>query len=224
MYNNYRNNDIEAHISRIGFHPLDVMVTGATGAGKSSTLNSFFNKRVARVGDGVDPETMELASYSLTDRMRFWDTPGLGDGIQRDVEHSKKLTELLNRTHHDQYYFLDMVLIIVEAGSRDIGTSIKLIDQVLLRNIPEDRILIALNQADFAMKGNHWNEEIRMPDLTLVNYLEERALSLQRRICESTGLNICKPVYYSARYNYNIERLYDLIIDHMPNSPRRVAA
>lgn len=224
MYNNYRNNDIENHINKIGFHPLDVMVTGATGAGKSSTLNSFFNKKVARVGDGVDPETMELDAYSLTDKMRFWDTPGLGDGIQRDVEHSKKITELLNRTHHEEYYFLDMVLIIVEAGSRDIGTSIKLIDQVLMKNFPEDRILVALNQADFAMKGNHWNETARMPDSTLVNYLEERAMSLQRRIRESTGLNICKPVYYSARYNYNIERLYDLIIDHMPNSPRRVAA
>lgn len=224
MYNNYRNADIENHINKIRFHPLDVMVTGATGAGKSSTLNSFFNKKVARVGDGVDPETMELDAYSLTEKMRFWDTPGLGDGIQRDVEHAKKITELLNRTHHEEYYFLDMVLIIVEAGSRDIGTAIKLIDQVLMKNFPEDRILVALNQADFAMKGNHWNETAGMPDSTLVNYLEERAMSLQRRIRESTGLNICKPVYYSARYNYNIERLYDLIIDHMPNTPRRVAA
>ena len=224
MYNNYRNDDIENHINRIGFHPLDVMVTGATGAGKSSTLNSFFNKSVARVGDGVDPETMQLDAYSLTDRMRFWDTPGLGDGIQRDTEHSKKITELLNRTHHEQFYFLDMVLIIVEAGSRDIGTSIKLIDQVLLKNFPADRILVALNQADFAMKGNHWNEAACMPDPTLTDFLEERAASLQRRIGESTGLTICKPVYYSARYNYNIEKLYDLIIDHMPNSPRRIAA
>ena len=224
MYNNYRNTDIEMHIDKIGFHPLDVMVTGATGAGKSSTLNSFFNRSVAKVGDGVDHETMELDAYSLTDRMRFWDTPGLGDGLQRDIEHSKKITELLNRTHHEQYYFLDMVLIIVEAGSRDIGTAIKLIEQVLLKNIPEDRILVALNQADFAMKGNHWNEAFRIPDPTLVSFLDERALSLQRRLSESTGLNICKPVYYSARYNYNIERLYDLIIDHMPDSPRRIAA
>lgn len=223
MYNNYRNNDIEKHINMIGFQPLDVMVTGATGAGKSSTLNSFFNRSVAKVGDGVDPDTMELEAYSLTDRIRFWDTPGLGDGIQRDTEHSRKITELLNRNHHEQFYFLDMVLIIIEAGSRDIGTSVKLIDQVL-NNFPADRILVALNQADFAMKGNHWNEAACIPDPTLTNYLEERAYSLQRRILESTGLVICKPVYYSARYNYNIERLYDLIIDHMPNSPRRIAA
>ena len=60
MYENYRKDDIENHLNKIGFTPLDVMVTGATGAGKSSTLNSFFDKTVAKVGDGVDPETMEL--------------------------------------------------------------------------------------------------------------------------------------------------------------------
>ena len=224
MYENYRKDDIENHISKIGFRPLDVMVTGATGAGKSSTLNSFFDKTVAKVGDGVDPETMELDSYSLTEKMRFWDTPGLGDGIQRDNEHSRKISGLLQKTHHEQFYFLEMAVIIVEAGTRDIGTTIKLIDQVLKNNFPEDRVLVALNQADFAMKGNHWDSENNCPDSVLIRFLEERVSSLQRRIYESTGMKICKPAYYSAKYNYNIDKLYDLIIDHMPDSPRKIAA
>ena len=71
MYENYRKDDIRNHLNQIGFSPLDVMVTGATGAGKSSTLNSFFDKAVAKVGDGVDPETMKLDSYRLTEQMRF---------------------------------------------------------------------------------------------------------------------------------------------------------
>lgn len=224
MYENYRKDDIENHINRIGFSPIDVMVSGATGAGKSSTLNSFFDKTVAKVGDGVDPETMELNSFSLTEKMRFWDTPGLGDGIQRDNEHSRKISQLLQKTHHEKYYFLDMVVLIVEAGSRDIGTAIKLIDQVLKKNFPADRVLVALNQADFAMKGNHWNSATNAPAPVLVSFLEERASSIQRRIYESTGMRICKPVYYSARYNYHIDKLYDLIIDNMPDSPRLIAS
>lgn len=204
MYENYRREDIENHIHKIGFHPLDVMVTGATGAGKSSTLNSFFDKVVAKVGEGVDPETMELSAYSLTDQMRFWDTPGLGDGIQRDVAHAKKITDLLLRTHHERFYFLDMAVIIVEAGTRDIGTT--------------------LNQADFAMKGRHWDARHNCPDAVLKAYLEERADSLKRRIYESTGIRLCRPVYYSARYRYHIDKLYDLIIDHMPDSPRKISA
>lgn len=223
MYENYRKDDIENHLDKIGFTPLDVMVTGATGAGKSSTLNSFFDKTVAKVGDGVDPETMELDSYSLTSKMRFWDTPGLGDGIQRDVEHARKITRLLQKTHHEQFYFLDLAVIIVEAGTRDIGTTIKLIEQVLRGNFPAGRVLVALNQADFAMKGQHWNYANNRPDTVLENFLEERVTSLQRRIYESTGMKVCKPVYYSAKYRYNIDRLYDLIIDHMPDTPRRIS-
>ena len=223
MYENYRKEDIENHIHNIGFSPLDVMVTGATGAGKSSTLNSFFDKVVAKVGEGVDPETMELGAYSLTNKMRFWDTPGLGDGIQRDIQHAKKITDLLLKTHHDEYYFIDMVVIIVEAGSRDIGTVLDLIEHVIRGNIPSDRVLIALNQADFAMKGRHWDDRNNCPDTVLKNYLEERACSIQKRIFNSTGINLCMPVYYSAKYRYNIDKLYDIIIDHMPNSPRKIS-
>ena len=224
MYENYRREDIENHIHKIGFHPLDVMVTGATGAGKSSTLNSFFDKVVAKVGEGVDPETMELSAYSLTDQMRFWDTPGLGDGIQRDVAHAKKITDLLLRTHHERFYFLDMAVIIVEAGTRDIGTTLNLMEHVLRGNLPADRILVALNQADFDMKGRHWDARHNCPDAVLKAYLEERADSLKRRIYESTGIRLCRPVYYSARYRYHIDKLYDLIIDHMPDSPRKISA
>lgn len=222
MYENYRREDIEKHIHNIGFQPLDVMVAGATGAGKSSTLNSFFDKMVAKVGEGTDPETMSLDSYSLTEKMRFWDSPGLGDGIQKDREHSEKMIGLLNKTHHDSYFFLDMVLVIVESGTRDIGTTNKLLEQVILPNIEANRVLIALNQADFAMKGKHWDCISNEPDQTLHQFLEERALSVQRRIKEFTGLNICKPVYYSAKYGYNIDKLYDLIINHMPNEPRKI--
>lgn len=85
-------------------------------------------------------------------------------------------------------------------------------------------MLVALNQADFAMKGKHWDSDNNRPDPVLIKFLEERVCSLKRRIYESTGMNICKPVYYSARYNYNIDKLYDLIIDHIPDSPRKIAS
>ena len=101
----------------MGINPLDVMVTGVTGAGKSTTLNSLFQKEIAVVGKGVDPETMTLDNYSLNDFFRLWDTPGLGDSSQKDQEHSKKIIELLYKDYYKddkQYGFIDMVLIIIE--------------------------------------------------------------------------------------------------------------
>ncbi len=42
---------------------INLMITGATGCGKSSTINALFNTEVARVGVGVDPETMDITKY-----------------------------------------------------------------------------------------------------------------------------------------------------------------
>lgn len=47
----------------------------------------FFKNIVAKVGDGVDPETMKLHPYELNDFFRVWDTPGLGDGVKIDQIH-----------------------------------------------------------------------------------------------------------------------------------------
>ena len=87
-------------------------------------------------------------------------------------------------------------------------------------NIQRDRILVAINQADMAMKGHHFDYDTHMPDATLKSFLEEQAVSVQRRIHEATGVKIIKPVYYSAEYNYNIEKFYDLIVDNIPNERR----
>ena len=71
-FNTYRENDINKKITCIGVRPLDIMITGITGAGKSTTLNAFFQKTVAIVGDGVDPETMELDAYALNNYFRIF--------------------------------------------------------------------------------------------------------------------------------------------------------
>ena len=36
---------------------VNIMLVGATGSGKSSTVNAMFDMNVAKVGVGVDPET-----------------------------------------------------------------------------------------------------------------------------------------------------------------------
>ena len=223
--NIYRKNDIDNNLVNAGFRPLDLMVTGVTGAGKSSTLNTLFKKIIAKVGDGVDPETMELNSYSLNDSFRLWDTPGLGDGIAIDKIHKKKIIDLLYKTYsidENIYGFIDMVLVIIEGSNRDMGTTYQLLNEVVIPNIQSDRILVAINQADFAMKGRHWVQEKNVPDSELIAFLNNQADSIQKRVKEVTGIKIIKPIYYSAKFNYNIDKLLDLIINNMPSNPRKL--
>ena len=214
----YRKNDIEKKLEKARFRPLDVMVTGVTGAGKSTTLNTIFKKNVATVGNGVDPETMDLDYYSLNDVFRLWDTPGLGDSVANDEIHKRKLVDLLYKTYSldgNIYGWIDSAIVVLEGLNRDMGSTYTLLNEVIVPNIQADRILVVINQADMAMKGRHWNKETNRPDEVLVDFLERQALSIQNRVKEATGVTIRKPVYYSAEYGYNIEKLLDFIIDNM---------
>lgn len=222
-FSTYRTNDIENKLKRARFRPLDVMVTGVTGAGKSTTLNSFFQKNIAKVGCGVEPETMELGEYELNNTFRVWDTPGLGDRVEIDKIHKKKILDLLYKTYSldgNSYGFIDMVLVVVEGANRDMGTTYTLMNEVIVPNIQNDRIFVVINQADVAMKGRHWNYALNSPDEQLIDFLEEQAYSIQKRVKEATGIEIIKPVYYSAEYGYNVKAVFDLIIANMPISRR----
>ena len=220
---NYRFQDIQSHIHRHSLlTPLDVLLVGGTGTGKSSTLNALFNATVAKVGDGVDPETQHVSSHSLHDYLRFHDSAGLGDGKENDLNHAKNIISELQRTCNTDNHFMDLTMVLLDGGSRDLGTAFQLLESVVLKAIEPKRVIVAINQADMAMKGHYWNAQINKPEPTLINFLEEKAHSVQRRINESTGLTIGKPVYYSAKFSYNIPALVDHIIKHFPTSRRKI--
>lgn len=209
---------------------INLMITGATGCGKSSTINALFEMEVAKVGVGVDPETMEIEKYEL-ENLILWDSPGLGDGKEADNRHAKNIIKKLNERDKDGNLLIDLVLVILDGSSRDLGTSYELINQVIIPNLgdnKENRILIAINQADVAMKGRYWNYEENRPEPQLVKFLDEKVDSVRRRIKEGTGIDIT-PIYYSAGYKeegmpqgrpYNLSKLFYYIIKSTPKEKR----
>lgn len=221
------------NLLRLQAQKINIMITGATGSGKSSTINAMFNAEVAKVGVGVDPETMDITKYTLQN-MILWDSPGLGDGKEADTRHAKNIISKLNERDNDGNALIDLVLVILDGGSRDLGTSYELINSVIIPNLgdnKEQRILVAINQCDMAMKGKHWDSVNNKPDATLTQFLDEKAESVRRRIREGTGVDIM-PVYYSAGYKdgaeqqapYNLSKLLYLIIQHTPKKKRLIYA
>ena len=205
---------------------INVMVTGATGCGKSSTINALFGTEVAKVGVGVDPETMSIQKYEL-DNLILWDSPGLENGKIAD-----KIIEKLNELDENGKLLIDLVLVILDGSSRDLGTSCDLINEVIISTFFEDeknRILVAINQADVAMKGRYWDYEKNEPEPPLVKFLDDKVKSVQRRIKEGTGVNV-EPIYYSAGFKeegkaqgqpYNLTKLLYYIIKGIPERRRR---
>lgn len=209
---------------------INLMITGATGSGKSSTINALFNTEVAKVGIGVDPETMSITEYEL-DNLILWDSPGLGDGKEADNKHAKAIINKLNETDDKGKLLIDLVLVILDGSSRDLGTSYELINKVIIPNLGEQkekRILIAINQADMAMKGRGWNHESNCPEDKLKSFLEDKVDSVQKRISEATGIET-QPIYYSAGYKdegvaqtkpYNLSKLLYYIVQSTPQEKR----
>lgn len=107
------------NILKLRKQKINIMITGATGCGKSSTINALFNTEVevAKIGVGVDPETMEVKRYDLKNLI-LWDTPGLGDGKEVDKRHSKSIIKKLAECDEKEKPYLDLVLVILDGSSR----------------------------------------------------------------------------------------------------------
>lgn len=223
-------NKLLKHVIQLKDKKINLMITGATGCGKSSTINALFNSEVAKVGDGVDPETMEIAKYELGNLI-LWDSPGLGDGKEADNRHAKNIKNKLLEVDSKGNALIDLVLVILDGSSRDLGTSYELINNVIIPNLGNDkdkRIIVAINQADVAMKGRYWDYENNKPQQKLIDFLEAKSKSIKDRIYEGTGVKI-NPIYYSAGFKedgcmqtkpYNLSKLLWLIIESTPKEKR----
>lgn len=209
---------------------INLMLVGATGSGKSSTINSIFNTKMAKVGIGVDPETKDIECYQL-ENLTIWDTPGIGDVKEKDDEYAKQITKKLSEVDENGTPIIDLVMVVVDGSSRDLHSTYDMINNVIIPSLTKEnahRILIAVNQADMAMKGNHWDVENNCPDEILKDFLEKKCDSIKQRIFEGTGIEIA-PMYYCAGYTdendvqnkpYNLTKLLYHIVLSLPAEKR----
>lgn len=216
-------------LQRLKRAKINILITGATGCGKSSTINALFGDNVAKIGQSVNPETMDMQQYVLNNNLILWDSPGLGDGKEADLKHIQNIINKLQEKDDEGNALIDLVLVILDGSSRDLGTSYQLINEVVIPNLGENtkRLLVAINQCDMAMKGRYWDDEKNCPEEPLVQFLDEKVESVKKRIQEATGEEI-EAIYYSAgykdgdgeQYPYNLSKLLMFIAKHTKEEKR----
>ena len=221
--------ELICNLRKIEKSKLNILLVGATGAGKSSTINALFDANVAKVGQQPDPETSRIEKYQLQN-LTLWDTPGLGDGREADRENATLIRKKLEETDSDGNALIDLVLVILDGSSKDLNTPVEIITKVIIPRLgPQGikRMLVALNQCDLAAKGKYWNRKENRPEKELEDYLDKVLESIKRRIFDSTSLDI-EPIYYSAgnkdgdrpQKPYNLAKLFYYILLHTPKEKR----
>ena len=220
---------VKANLKRLETSKANIMFAGATGVGKSSTINALFDMDKARVGQGNKPETMDIRQYELADRLTIWDTPGLGDSPEKDKQHAKLIVKKLKETDAQGQYVIDLVVVLLEAGVRDMGTCNSLILDHIIPALGKhtDRLLVVINQADMGLGGKSWDFERNEPQPKLIAFLDEKVKSVQRRIYESTQVTVT-PIYFAAGYKdgkaqqlpYNLAQLQLHLLMNLPKEKR----
>lgn len=214
---------ILSNFENIKHQKLNILFVGATGVGKSSTINAIFNTEIAKVGYSVDPETSTIQKYEL-DNIVLWDTPGLGDNPDKDIRYAIEIANALKAKDSHGNLIIDEVVVVIDGSNRDLRTTYEIIENLIAPYIDnEKRIIIAINQCDIALKGRYWNHDEERPDSQLLDFLEEKVTSVKARIKESTNIETY-PIYYSALHNYNISKLLLTMIRNLPDTKRYLFA
>ena len=177
--------------------PVNLMIVGPTGVGKSETINALFGSKMTKSAGGMETVTQTISKYRLDDNITIWDSPGLGDDGDMDVIHTKSIIKKLNEVDANKNPLIDIVIVIIDGSSRDLGTAYRMIIDVIMPHITDhERILIAMNKIDL-IEVDEWNREKNEPKESLIIKLDDRIGVLKNRIMESTGVEV-NPIYYSA--------------------------
>ena len=220
---------LEGTLEKIKNTKINILIVGGTGVGKSSTINALFDMEVCKVGQNLKPETNTINAYEFGNSI-VWDTPGLGDSIENDRRYKKMLTEKMTDTDEHGDLLIDMVLLIIDGGSRDFSSAHTLLREIIAPNLGDegkDRLLVAINQADRVSNGRHWDKDKNQPEKELLDRLDELAQITRERIKEETGFDV-EVIYYSAGYKenndkqnpYNLAKLLDYINRKLPSKKR----
>lgn len=120
--------DLDSLISKVQQEiqtPPKVAILGKSGVGKTTTINNLFDAKLKTSPTTVGTTQAEIKEFELPDggSLTVVDLPGYGRSNQDDKEYEKIYEDLIPSC--------DLVLLIVQANSRDLADDIEMIRKIM---------------------------------------------------------------------------------------------
>ena len=196
-----------------------IAIFGATGVGKSSTVNALFNagRQVSNIVACEDPMQaieVEIGGYEGRTKQKIivYDIPGIGQNIDADKRIRKIYYQLLPK--------VDVIIWLLQASDRAMTTMQQVLRQLKRRSgkILSKKLVVAVNKIDLLAPGaENWNSVINMPGKeqsneipTLIDYISKHIL----RVLPKWNKGV---LAYSATKQYNLKMLVKAILDTIPD-------
>jgi uncharacterized protein len=202
-------------IDEIQQKPVEILLVGRTGAGKSSLINSLFQKQLATVD--LLPSTTECQKFTWQDDMVLWDAPGYEQVNRPDLRE-----QVLHLAAS-----VDALILVTPALEPALQMDVDFLKAVQTRveNLPT---IVAVTQVDRLRPVREWQPPydwqfgIRPKEIAIRDAILYRAEALHG-LC-----NPVLPVVMSdptlGRTEWNIEALSMLLVENLePARQARVA-
>lgn len=223
-------------LTNLGDQEVNILLVGGTGVGKSSTVNALFEpdessasrKECATVGRGARPETQVISKFNISENLIVWDSPGLGESTAKDILHIREINSLIQKTNENNEFLIDLVLVILDGGSRDYDSAFRLLKTIKSQISEHHRILVAINKIDMLAQGEWWDYNQNKPEPNLEAWIDKKIQNTKQRIYDECGLSVT-PIAYSAgrsddgwgySNSYQISELLTQIISAVPENKR----
>lgn len=214
--------------------PLNILIIGGTGVGKSSTINAIYGEDRVKVGSDAKPQTQEIEKYKISKNITLYDSPGLGEGSEKDKQHMDKIHRLLQEKDEYGHAKIDLALVVIDATVKGLGQEYNTIKYLLDVLGDSKRILIGLNKCDCVESERFFDRVNNKLAERQERFLQEKVIDLRERVERDTGLLLSPDdiVCYSAGFYdketqtqekpYNIGQLGFMILRKIPKHKRVV--
>jgi predicted GTPase len=205
--------------------PSKIAFIGKYGVGKTSTLNSLFNAGQTisnKESFSAEGNLIEIKAETTDEGKRFLDIYNMsGSGLDENINSQEKQFETYKTVLSD----IDVIIWVLDVQNIELENT----QETLINNIRDinpaliNRIVFALNKVDqIYTESSDWNTLTNLPgeeqEIRIVEKIKDAEYIIKKIIPEWNG----QIIGYSAKRNYNLTKLFKIMLDAVPEERKWV--